>query len=483
MAPPNEPPQDRAWGSMAESGQQLDALLQFVSSVAFARAGTALMKISGFQVLDGAGTGALKQACEGKPPAASVGLVSKTAHNYIASGPQKFKGPDGQRSMGFTAFNSMSGGAKSLSLYFPLTAGVRPTGSTIRTSAVQSPLWKLPTRMLLGFNSSDEVDARLEWLDDIETARDFKTATWVTQDRYLSMRIDMAQANWIAAAVPALLINCLKFRLNAPFEGSGSLWWQGYPEVVTPSVAGLAYTLTTPTLPIFSASKTDWNKRGHAHTEHLQAPGPDPSVLVDYTWMQPKYDKEPSNFLRSLPLGFDSLPHFGLPAQLGFLYSVVVPKELFVARTHQLNDKTWLSAQCNIKPPIATPSGNRNDSLRWKGDKDSLNVKLTVGHNISENLSMSLGYRQLFNYVGLDSLHETGASGVGLQRSGGVDSYASLVWRFAGGQLQVAAEGVRKLAVSLESRMPTSDAIRLRAGFRWSKNERLHYGAGITAEL
>ena len=33
------------------------------------------------------------------------------------------------------------------------------------------------------------------------------------------MKVNMADANWVAAVVPSLLINALKFRLSAPFEG------------------------------------------------------------------------------------------------------------------------------------------------------------------------------------------------------------------------------------------------------------------------
>ncbi len=84
---------------------------------------------------------------------------------------------------------------------------------------MQSPLWQLPSRLLLTFNGNDEVDARLEWLDDIKTARDYKTVTWVMQDRYLSSKINMSDNNWIAMAVPGLLFNALKYRLNSPFEG------------------------------------------------------------------------------------------------------------------------------------------------------------------------------------------------------------------------------------------------------------------------
>ncbi len=53
----------------------------------------------------------------------------------------------------------------------------------------------------------------------MKTARDYRTVTWVMQDRYLSSKINMSDSNWIAMAVPGLLINALKYRLNSPFEG------------------------------------------------------------------------------------------------------------------------------------------------------------------------------------------------------------------------------------------------------------------------
>jgi hypothetical protein len=80
----------------------------------------------------------------------------------VSSGPTSKMSPPGSQSMGFSAFNSMSGGSKSLSVYFPFTSGVKPSAKTaIRTSLAQSPLYKLPSRMILSFNAVDEVPSPL----------------------------------------------------------------------------------------------------------------------------------------------------------------------------------------------------------------------------------------------------------------------------------------------------------------------------------
>ena len=224
----------------------------------------------------------------------------------------KQSSPSGNHSMGFSAFNSLSGGPNFLSIYFPFSSGLKPPASSdIRTSAVQSPLWKLPSRMLLSFNVVDEVDARLEWLGDAATAREHKTATWVMRDRYLSQKINMADPNWAVAAAPGLLVNALKYRLNSPFEGSGSLWWRGMPEVVTPLVQGLAYTLFTPSMPIFSASSENWNSRGHTSVANVEPPPASKDTRADYIIVQPKFENEPKKYLSALPGGLDSLANYG----------------------------------------------------------------------------------------------------------------------------------------------------------------------------
>lgn len=83
---------------------------------------------------------------------------SQSKASYISSGPSAKVSSPGKHTMGFSAFNSMSGGSKSLSVYFPFTAGVKPPAKTeVRTSLAQSPLYKLPSRMVVSFNAVDEV--------------------------------------------------------------------------------------------------------------------------------------------------------------------------------------------------------------------------------------------------------------------------------------------------------------------------------------
>jgi len=85
-------------------------------------------------------------------------LQAKNKAAFVSSGPTSNMSPPGRQSMGFSAFNSMSGGSQSLAVYFPFTSGVKPSAKTaIRTSLAQSPLYKLPSRMILSFNAVDEV--------------------------------------------------------------------------------------------------------------------------------------------------------------------------------------------------------------------------------------------------------------------------------------------------------------------------------------
>jgi len=480
------PPQnDPAWGSLGENGPAIDSMLQFFCGVAFARTGAYAMKASGYQVLDGAGTGALKKVCENKPDAASVNLA-KGRPNYIASGPIKQMAPSSKRSMGFSAFNSMTGGAKTRSVYFPFTHGVRPDPSTPpRTSAVQSPLWKLPTRMMVSFNTVDEVDARLEWLGDAATARDHRTVTWVMRDRHLTQKFDLSDANLAASAAPNLLVNALKFRLNSPSEGAGPLWLQGMPEVVTPLAQGFAYTYFTPTLPLFSASAEDWNRRGAAAVADIEPPAAPPGAAkADYIVIHPKFDKAPRTFLDPLPRGFDSLSSHGLPTTLGFLYTLAVPTELLLMRHTQLDDATWVSAKLSLKPPQPVAPARSNGPVTWRADDRAVTAGVGAARNLTPDGGLSVAARvdQPLNITGVGDLAK-GPGALGLARAGPLQACAALVYRFAGGSVKVAAEGLSQVGVVVESRMPSNDAVSFTAGVKFAAGRRVEYGAGITAEL
>jgi len=54
------------------------------------------------------------------------------------------------------------------------------------------------------------------------------------------------------------------------------------PDAITAFAPGLSYTLLTPSLPIFSASATKWNERGHGSASDIEPPAATSGVRADY---------------------------------------------------------------------------------------------------------------------------------------------------------------------------------------------------------
>lgn len=169
------------------------------------------------------------------------------------------------------------------------------------------------------------------------------------------------------------------------------------PEAVTPFAPGLSYTLLTPSLPIFSASKVQWNQRGHASASCIEPPAASPGARADYIMVLPKFENEPKAYLKDFPDGFDSLSTYGPAATAGFVYAVAVPKELSVVRTAQVSDSVWVSGKCNLKTPMPVAPTSKDSALGWRVKKEAVELSLVAAANLTStgSLSAALGLSQV----------------------------------------------------------------------------------------
>lgn len=81
-------------------------------------------------------------------------------------------------------------------------------------------------------------------------------------------------------------------------------------------------------------------------------------------------------------------------------------------------------------------------------------------------------------------LSSTCKPGFGLAPSGAPTPSLAVSYSFSGsGCIQVAAEGTKSVGALLELPLSASRGVTLQAGCRVGTNERLSYGAGVTAEM
>jgi hypothetical protein len=258
----------QVWGSLHETAKTLDILLGIVPGVVLARVGTAALKAAGYQVLDFAGTSALKDACLRKPEAAVVGIGTAGSNDgFVCRGQDATANshtslhPALAGRMGLISLQSLSNEDKSGTLYLPFLTGSlnKPKRSEglehhwkgrIRISGTSSPQYQLPTQLILRSRLSaenDSIQVRCQWLADAQTAKAHDTAVWVMEDRFLSQTISIkskgvGNKGWVSEAVRDCFINLILWRLNVAHMHAGSLWWQVSP-APTPSPSTLAPVL------------------------------------------------------------------------------------------------------------------------------------------------------------------------------------------------------------------------------------------------
>ena len=520
----------------------LEILLSIVPGVVLARVGTAALKAVGYQVLDVPGTWALKDACLRKPEAAvlrvanPVGSSGLEGSGFISRGPgcqddRMLAGPaTSARTMGLTSMQSLSNEDKSGTLFLPFLAGslAKPKLSgddpgRIRLSILESPLYLLPTRLLLRSRlsaESDQLELCCRWLADADTATKHKSAAWVMQDRFMQQTIKFKtkgewNKSWHADAARDALMNLLLWRLNVAQTSAASLWWQGQPETVCPHVKGWVAALTVKDWPVFSSSSTDWNALA---MESKEASLEGRSVTTaaanraNYLMVTPTFANpgRHTKLLASLTGGADALADAPLSTWMALAYSIAVPKELEISRVFE-TPLAWLSAGVRVKTPSLSVARGRPGDLRWhKDDKDSLTANIAVAKDIGHltdttSLSLCAGVEQKF------SVEKMTAAAFGDTRR-----FLSLVLRFPRGVLQMALENrpastqaseaalaskpraAAELAVNMLPSRPRGsasdrDAVRsagsagmastLVLGARWEQGKRLQYGAGIHLDI
>jgi len=469
-------------------GVFMDLFLSTLPSVLFARGTTFALRTLGYQVLDSPGTSALKAACDNKPAAASIVLGSKPSDPWILSGPTMFSGKDFNR-MGFSAFYSLTNSTdKKASLYFPLFLGNKEgkTGGPVRINAVQSPMYKLPTRMVLNVVEKDEIEARMEWQSDTETCKAHNTAVWVMQDRYLNQTMKLSSES-MNASLQGMLINVLQCRLNLTKESSGSLWWADQPDVVVPWAAGMAYKITGVALPLFSSSATDWNRAALDAASSFKPPEFPASTRVDYLTITPKFLPERHlEYLKSFPNGFDDIENTqDWRVWAGFVYAFMCPKEMAASRVVQLSEKLWLFASGALTTPaIKAPSrGGPKEFPVFKCDPDGVSLRAMLAYNLSNTLSMSTGVLQKASLpLSIPPPHQIPPVTLGK-----TTWLASLQYSFSGGHIQCALEGVSRVAAMVEYRAGSVAApLSVSVGAKWDREavgRKLSYGMGMSWEF
>eukprot|EP00802_Teleaulax_amphioxeia_P013675 Tamp_13728.p1 GENE.Tamp_13728~~Tamp_13728.p1 ORF type:complete len:551 (-),score=66.68 Tamp_13728:37-1650(-) len=527
----------RVWGSLHQTAQTFEILLNIVPGVVLARVGTAALRLTGYQVLDVPGTSALKDACVAKPEAAVLGVgTAACGDGFISKGPASELGmPQEYGRMGITAMDSISDEGKHLTIYLPFLRGSlkkpRLTSGDperLRVSIAESPLFLLPTRLILKTRKAAENDhavLRCQWLADPETLKAHNSAAWVMKDRYLLQRINVKtngkpNLNWKSDAMREFFMNVLMWRLNVAQTCSGALWWQGHPETISPYTKGWVAGLSVKDWPVFSASKCRWNETAaqsissdgasatatssSSASSNNERPGSVDYLIVTPTFSTPGRHRQ---FLSTLSGGFDAMADKGMLTWLGLLYAVAVPKHLLITRVFE-TPMGWFSGAVKLKTPSVTPGTDRaSEQLVWNRDRETREDMLCTNISFAKDFGTVIPKCTVSACVGAEqnlSLHSNLKELVW----GNSRFFYALIVRFPRGVLQMALErdkqankAAAELSINMRGNSTTKTpevgqmrispaqkrANRLSStlvlGTRWEQGKRLQYGAGFNVEL